>query len=111
MNPRPSLTYFGVQASPTLDGLYTTWEREKNALYSGAKVVLRLKDITTTDKDAFVNTLKLFCQNTVDINRNYTAAVLSLLQRRIGDRAQLDTFVPVTSREQRRERGRPTRVA
>ena len=109
--PKTILDILGVQASSTLDDSYKTWEREKNALYSGAKVVLRLKDITTTDKDAFVNTLKSFCENTVDMNRNYTAAVLNLLQRRIGDRAQLDKFVPVTSREQRRERGRPTRVA
>jgi hypothetical protein len=80
---RTILDILGVEASDDVDEMYKTWNREKTMLYTAAKDVLRLKEVTNADKDRFIEVVRSFGEHTNTMNLNYTTAVLDLLQKRI----------------------------
>ena len=80
---RTILNILGIDASNDVDEMYKTWNREKALLYTAARDVLKLNEVTNADKDKFIEVVSSFGEHTNTMNLNYSTAVLRLLQRRI----------------------------
>lgn len=100
-NARTILNILGRKVSDNLDDLYATWDRERDALYTAAKRVLKLTEVTNADKQDFTRILESFCDHTREMNRTYTNSVLSLLQKKVTAPAQSRKAVSSPSRQGR----------
>jgi hypothetical protein len=82
-DPKSIIDILGSKATENVDGLYRKWDREKDKLTNAAKDLQKIKEISYSDKEEFIAVISSFCEHTEEMNRNYTAAVLAGLHKRI----------------------------